>query len=266
MITGKTKVAKMIDEYPETLDILISINPLFNKLNNKVLRNTVARRASIADAAVISNIPIDVLLNNLNKALNMNTNKVNCPIPENHTSSAGKEKPEFLNNPDTKLIYLDVREYIENGVDPFFKIKETISGLKEDQVLHLVNSFEPVPLYTVLGGKGYKHFTEKIETIWHIYFYKENSKNSDDVANEIKSDTNPLPDEIIELDVREMAPPEPMMTILSKLPELNKNNILVVHHHREPVMLYEKLEEKGFSAISNKISENYYKIIIRKDN
>jgi DUF438 domain-containing protein len=39
---------------------------------------------------------------------------------------------------------------------------------------------------------------------------------------------------------------------------------MVVHHHREPMMLYPKLEERGYTAITNKIDENYFKVVIMK--
>jgi hypothetical protein len=56
-----------------------------------------------------------------------------------------------------------------------------------------------------------------------------------------------------------------MVKILETLPGLSDNTILLVHHHREPLMLYDKLTERGYTAIANKIEENYYKVIITKN-
>ena len=67
------------------------------------------------------------------------------------------------------------------------------------------------------------------------------------------------------MDVRNLEAPEPMVKILETLPKLSDNTILLVHHHREPVMLYDKLIERGYSAIANKIEENYFKIVITKN-
>jgi TusA-related sulfurtransferase len=69
---------------------------------------------------------------------------------------------------------------------------------------------------------------------------------------------------VIELDVRELVPPEPMMKILENINRVDEKTILLVHHHREPLMLYPKLEERGYEAVTNKISENYYKVVIKK--
>lgn len=69
---------------------------------------------------------------------------------------------------------------------------------------------------------------------------------------------------MVELDVRGLAPPEPMMRILETLGTMGEETTLLVHHHREPMMLYEKLEERGFQAVANRIEEHYYKVVIRK--
>lgn len=50
----------------------------------------------------------------------------------------------------------------------------------------------------------------------------------------------------IPLDVSNMEPPEPMVTILSKLVELSVGSYLKVCHRREPFPLYEKLIKAGF--------------------
>jgi hypothetical protein len=56
----------------------------------------------------------------------------------------------------------------------------------------------------------------------------------------------------IQIDVSNLAPPEPMMAILSALSELENplrttHQCLVVKHRREPVPLYEKLTLAGWA-------------------
>lgn len=61
---------------------------------------------------------------------------------------------------------LDAREI--DG-EPFDAIMGALDDLPEDEQLLLVNSFEPVPLYGVLEGKGFTHDTEEVdEDEWHI--------------------------------------------------------------------------------------------------
>lgn len=265
MITSNTRIGKMLDSYPETLNFLISLNPLFDKLNNKVLRKTIASRATVADAAGISNIPLTALLVQLNDLIKMKTNNIECTPDTRKVLTEPMPKPEFLSAlSDEQIIELNVCKYIENGTDPFNVIRETILMLRQDQVLHLINSFEPVPLYKVLGNKGYEHYKEQDDNrLWHIYFYRNNSAGAAEPAAQPLNEDS-LPKTVVEVDVRELAPPEPMMKILETLGSINDDSVLVVHHHREPVMLYDKLEERGFSAITNKINDNYYKIVITK--
>ena len=88
------------------------------------------------------------------------------------------KKPEALNRiAENKIIKLDVRPTIESGKDPFLEIMQTIKSLKDDDVLHLINSFEPMPLYSVLGNKGFEHWTEKVDGVFNVYFFKDDFKS-----------------------------------------------------------------------------------------
>lgn len=52
--------------------------------------------------------------------------------------------------------------------------------------------------------------------------------------------------QVVEIDVRELAPPEPMTAILLALSSLPQSNVLRVHHSRQPFPLYEKLTAAGW--------------------
>ena len=164
--------------------------------------------------------------------------------------------------PKEKIVDLDVRPELDAGRDPFNLIIKTLGNMSNDQVLHLVIVFEPVPLYTVLKMKGYDHSTEQADGLWHIYFYKgETGAQTDKIAGPEVADSEP---KTIEIDVRGLEPPEPMVKIIELLPQVGMNTTLLVHHHREPVMLYDKLEHLGFQASAEKIQEGYYKVRITK--
>lgn len=71
-------------------------------------------------------------------------------------------------NPDE--VVLDVRPLLARGEEPFGKIMETVAGL-DGRSLLLIASFEPVPLFGVLGEQGYSHEAEKVsDTEWRIRF------------------------------------------------------------------------------------------------
>ncbi|WP_052891021.1 DUF2249 domain-containing protein [Thermogemmatispora carboxidivorans] len=54
---------------------------------------------------------------------------------------------------------LDVRPDLERGDEPFVRIMEAATPLKIGETLVIVAPFEPVPLYEVLGGRGFSHET-----------------------------------------------------------------------------------------------------------
>lgn len=75
---------------------------------------------------------------------------------------------------NSKIIELDVREDLNNKLDPFQKIMESISGLQENDTFILHASFKPVPLFAVLKAKGFTHESEEIEKkYWKITFVKQ---------------------------------------------------------------------------------------------
>jgi uncharacterized protein (DUF2249 family) len=160
---------------------------------------------------------------------------------------------------------LDVRPIIDSGKDPFLEIMGKVKSLKDNEVFHLINSFEPLPLYSVLQSKGYEHWTEKDDIVFNVFFYKKDVARSED-NEEIKNNQESPADyeNVIELDVRELAPPEPIIKILENILKVDEKSVMVVHHHREPMMLYPELEKRGYTAITNKIDENYYKVVITK--
>ena len=50
------------------------------------------------------------------------------------------------------------------------------------------------------------------------------------------------------IDVRGLPPPQPLVAILRRVMELGPAQELVVHHDRDPVLLYPQLAEIGWEA------------------
>ena len=67
VITPKTKVLELIETFPQLEDILIEYSPAFKKLKNPVLRKTVAKIASLQQAATIGGVKVEDLINRLRK-------------------------------------------------------------------------------------------------------------------------------------------------------------------------------------------------------
>lgn len=257
----------MLNAYPQTLEVLLEASPHFSKLNNKILRKTLATRVTVEQAAKIADVDLNNLLIKLNKSINLDVDKMAEHMNTEEDQLIENNKPEFLKYIDgQKIKRLDVRSIIESGKDPFVDIMSFIKELGEEDIFLLVNSFKPIPLYSVLAKKGFVHFTEKNENVFEVYFYKaESIKNPKVKDNKEQSDDKKYDlSNVIEIDVRKLEPPEPMVKILETLSQVDEKTLLLVHHHREPMMLYPKLEERGYQAVTNKIEENYYKVVITK--
>ena len=53
---------------------------------------------------------------------------------------------------------------------------------------------------------------------------------------------------VAHIDVRGLPPPEPLVAILRRVHTLEAGQSLVVHHERDPLLLYAQLEEIGWEA------------------
>jgi uncharacterized protein (DUF2249 family) len=71
---------------------------------------------------------------------------------------------------------VDVREDILRGQEPFDRIMGAVANLDDDEELVIVNVFEPVPLYSVLGERGFSHETARTpEGDWCVTFRREHN-------------------------------------------------------------------------------------------
>lgn len=266
MISRDTKVGKMLKHYPQTLEALLETSEHFSKLQNPILRKTLAPRVTIEQASKIAGVNLSELLQKLNKKIG-----ANMPIEETPSATPpaqrDAERPEIL----SKLlpVDLDVRPILQGGADPLKTILQNVEQLAPHQYLHLINSFEPIPLYTVLGKRGFDHFTEFRDGAFHVHFYRrmptEQGASGEEQERDETTPDIPSRAQTIALDVRQLSPPEPMMKILETLPQVDERTLLFVHHHREPLFLYEKLQARGYKWHVKMISENDFHVKIWKE-
>ena len=61
----------------------------------------------------------------------------------------------------------------ENWKDKIDTFEVMAAALKNGEGLHIIQTFEPVPLYPVLALMGFEHHTEKVSgSEYHIWFYR----------------------------------------------------------------------------------------------
>jgi uncharacterized protein (DUF2249 family) len=155
----------------------------------------------------------------------------------------------------TCQVHLDVREDIRQGREPFARIIAKVRALAADQVLVLRAPFEPLPLYDVLGRRGFAHWAERhADDDWSVWFYRAAAAAS----------PAPAPAAPPMLDVRGLEPPQPMVRVLEALDDLPPGATLEVIHDRRPMFLYPQLEERSFAHETDEPEPGVVRIRIRR--
>jgi uncharacterized protein (DUF2249 family) len=269
LINSQTKLAGIIKESAGALDAIISISPKFEKLRNPILRKLMATRTTIAAASKVAGCQVSDFFNKL-KPLGFEID--NCSMPAN----GEKKMPLFLLAlPKGQLIELDVRPLLNAGEDPLGPIIQKIKWLKPGQALKIVNSFYPEPLILLLQKQGFDSFAHQIDEYRvDTYFYRTEDVSESSRESEVESPKQEEEDwddilkkyknNLLELDVRRMEMPRPMMAILDALEKLPADSALFVHHKRIPVYLVPELKDRKFSYRVQEIGEGEVNLLIYK--
>jgi uncharacterized protein (DUF2249 family) len=80
---------------------------------------------------------------------------------------------------------LDVRPELEQGGEPFVRIMEAAAAIKPGGTLVIIAPFEPIPLYDVLGARGFVHETERVVSDeWVVQFsWRSVARNATNTAH-----------------------------------------------------------------------------------
>lgn len=171
--------------------------------------------------------------------------------------------------PTDRVIELDVREDLRNGLEPFSRIMAARQQVPAGGALRLRAIFEPVPLYRVMEKQGFDHWTEELAPDdWRVTFYPAEAGSMESgSAAPVESGGAAgaeAEEEIIILDVRGMEPPEPMVRTLAALEELPVGMTLLQINERVPQFLLPKLEGLGFSYRVQEQDDTVVRVFIRR--
>jgi|SRR5690606_6322096 len=277
LINERTKIAALLKHHPDALETIVTLSPDFKKLRNPVLRALMAGRTTIAMASKIGGCePADFFKALTPLGFEVDQSQTAAPsetVPEN------TPKPEYLQNiPPDRLINFDVRAMLAEGNDPLKSIQQKVKSLHPGEVLVIINNFEPVPLIKLLEKQGFQTYVNFIDqdTI-ETYFYKVAAPNApkaegaDVGAEEVSTsgDWDTLLQQYenrrVEVDVRHLEMPMPMMTILENLEVLPQGKALYVHHKRVPVFLLTELKEREFDYRIKEVRDGEVYLLIFKN-
>ncbi len=247
MITAATRVSDALARRPELRDVLSAFHPAFARLHHPVLGRVLPKLVTVADAARIAGVDVDALVA-----------VMNCPVGP----PAGAEAPRAAHLPPAprgpaepappwfdaaRVTVFDARPILAAGEDPLAAILKALRAVPAGGQLTVVAPFEPVPLVGLLGRQGWGAWTRWEGDACHVTF----GRGAPTAAAPEEDDAAELAEFAVavdggwEVDVRELAPPEPMRRVLAaadagRLP-------LRILHAREPALLWPHLQERGLA-------------------
>jgi uncharacterized protein (DUF2249 family) len=147
----------------------------------------------------------------------------------------------------TEYIDVDVRPILRAGGEPFSVIMATLDRLEPGQGLRLYATFKPLPLFAVMADKGFAHSEQALARgEWEVLFTPAETKVAPAPVTAEQADFGAWPEPALEIDCRDLSPPEPMVRILTAAEQLEPGETLSARLRREPVFLFPQLEKRGF--------------------
>lgn len=165
---------------------------------------------------------------------------------------------------------VDVRPILREGGEPFSAIMAAVDALAPGQSLRLLATFKPIPLFHVLGNLGFEPAAREIGNgDWEVIFTPV-SKPAPVVAEPepavdgISTTDETWPAPIVELDNRDLEPPEPMVRTLQGVEALSPGQTLAALLPREPIFLFEELQARGHLWRGAFEPDGHYRVVIRR--
>ncbi len=147
-----TTIADLLNNYKGMKDILIGINPKFKKLNNPILRRTLAKLATVKQAAIIGGMKPEDLLNQLRVAVGQEPISLDL---EDETST--DEIPAWAEQ--KAVIELNANELLDADKNPLAEVSKALKKLKSGETLALISDFKPEPLIEEFEKQGLQTVT-----------------------------------------------------------------------------------------------------------
>lgn len=165
-ITPDTRVSQLLESFPQLEAVLLEMSPAFAKLKNPVLRNTVARVATLRQIAQVGNIPLAALINQLRHAAGMKSQDFV------ETEATEQRAPDWFHK-DRVVKTLDARPILEAGGHPVGQVLQEIKDLQDREIYQLITPFLPAPLIDKVKSQGFLAWTiSGGENLFRNYFVR----------------------------------------------------------------------------------------------
>jgi hypothetical protein len=160
-ITPATKVADLLESWPELEEVLVAQAPAFKRLRNPVLRRTVARVATLEQAAGVGGVPVRELVAALRRAAGLDAGEP-LPVAADGPGAATEAGPPPWLDPSRVVATLDADALIDAGQVPLPAALERVRALGPGEILRIDSGFRPVPLLEALDRQGCETFVREV--------------------------------------------------------------------------------------------------------
>jgi len=150
-ITPRTKLTDLLQAYPQLETVLLEMSPVFGKLKNPILRKTIAKAATLRQIAVVGNVDLTDLINQLRLQVGLPNNFADDQILKSEESSI----PAWFDGKMVKNI-LDIRPILDAGEEPIKMVIKFLDSMGSDIILLVLAPFKPEPLIDLARKKGFQ--------------------------------------------------------------------------------------------------------------
>jgi len=120
--------------------------------------------------------------------------------------------------------------------------------LSSDMVLMIEAPFDPLPLRRLMGRKGFSSYAQPVsEGHWQAFF-KQQAERDLPLLPDLPSFPMAWRNGILELDLRGLEPPNPMIAVLKIIENDEGGKEFYARLWREPIYLYPELAERQWQA------------------
>jgi hypothetical protein len=175
LINPETKIGALLEAYPGVEEVLIAWAPAFAKLRNPILRRTVAKVATIEQAARVGGVSTREMVSKLREATGQPPLEASAfevmngagggacggghsrSFATSGTQPCGTDTPDWVKR-DLIRHEIDADSMLERGVHPIGKVRESSASLHPGEIVLLKSSFRPEPLLESMRQRGFTVF------------------------------------------------------------------------------------------------------------
>jgi hypothetical protein len=167
VIDPETKVGDLLEAFPQSEEILIGLAPKFKALRNPVLRRTVAKVATLEQAARVGGIKVSDFILALREALGVESGAV-----EGDGQLESGEAPAWMEEGQPAAT-MNADAMLSSGKTPVAESSSMLAEMGNGDILLITAEFQPAPLIDALRAKGHEVYSRTVDSgEWEVWIRK----------------------------------------------------------------------------------------------